>query len=247
MSHHLPSRLYSLVLLFFFLVVTLLSGWLLFQASGLRILKDPVRIVKTGLISLRVHPRTDDLVVRLNGEVMPLGRFEFLNLAPGRYEIVVEYAGYHSWRNTTEIKPDEAKSFQTVVLFKTIPEQLTVPSEDRLTYETILGHPERFQEGLQTIGGEIWAGDQLVTRFSQPVTQVLWFPDQAHVLALVDGVIHVLDRDGSNDVLLYQPEDHELIRFAPIAGGDQLVVETSQGMELLTITAPYSRVPLPSF
>jgi hypothetical protein len=246
MRHHLPSWPYALVLVVFFGTVIGFAAWMLFQASGYRILQSPFRLVKTGLISLTVHP-SEELVVTLNNEPVPVNHMTFSNLTPGRYVIKVTRPGFLPWEVTTSIAAGEAKSYPDILLFYEEPRHTPIPDDEAKIFRDLLDHPERFQSGLQIQGSELWADDALVTRYSGLITTALWLPTKTHLLVLVDGLLHSIEVNGSHDTVLFSVPAGETIRFAPTAGGQKLVVESASGLETIDITTPFDRNPLPSF
>ena len=49
---------------------------------------------------------------------------------------------------------------------------------------------------------EIWTDDKLVTRFSEPIANVLWHPDYEHILYQENNQIRIIGKDGFNDTIL---------------------------------------------
>lgn len=246
MGSYLPSRTYALVLAIFFTLMIVFAAWLLFEASGYQIFYGPLRIVKTGLISLTVHPN-DQLTISLNGQAMPKNQTTFMNLPAGRYQVLAQRPDYLPWEITTELMPGEAESYGSVLLFLKKPISTMIESIDYKVYESVLSHPERFQAGLQFFENEVWANEQLVTRYSEPIKQAMWLPDNSHLLIQLADGLHVVERTGGHDItLVTSSTDDQISRFAPLAGGEKIVIQSARGMQLLEITAPFQRVALPS-
>lgn len=246
MGNHLPSRTYALVLAIFFLMMVIFAGWLLFKASGYQILQSPFRIVKTSLLDLTVHP-DDQLTISLNGKAMPPNKHTLTNLSPGRYQIIIERPDYQPWETTTDLEPGEALSYPDIILFLKQPVAVVVENAEAKIYESVLSHPERFQAGLQVFGNEVWANEKLVTRYSEPVKQALWLPDNVHILIQLADSLHVVERTGGHDIILLAfAVDTPITRFAPLVGGEKLIIQSVGKLELLTITAPFGRVSFPS-
>ena len=118
-----------------------------------------------------------------------------------------------------------------------------VENAEAKIYESVLSHPERFQAGLQVFGNEVWANEKLVTRYSEPVKQALWLPDNVHILIQLADSLHVVERTGGHDIILLAfAVDTPITRFAPLVGGEKLIIQSVGKLELLTITAPFGRV-----
>lgn len=246
MRHHLPSWPYALVLVIFFSFVFGSAGWLLFEASGYRVLRSPFRLVKTGLLSLSVHP-AEKLTVTVNGQILPEGQLVLPDLSPGRYVIQIGREGFTTWQKTTEIVAGEAQTYSEIILFYDKPVRTPIPVEETEIFKDLLLHPELFQAGLQILGNEVWADESLVTRFSSPITMAMWLPSKTHLLILADQKLRVVELDGTQDTILIKFKAEERVRFAPTTGGQKLVVESSAGLESVDITTPFGRGPLPSF
>ena len=245
-SQH-PTRVYSFFLAIFFLLVVVLASWLLFKASGYQVLRHPVRIVKTGLISLGVHP-SDGLSITLNNSKTAPESRAFTNLVPGRYQIRIERSGYRPWEMTTELSAGQAISYPDVVLFYQNPIRMAIESDQTKIYETVLAHPERFQMGLHISESELWAHDVLITRYSEPIKQAFWLVDNTHLVLQVGQTLHAIDNQGGqdNELVTYDPAVETIERFAPLLGGQKIIVQTTKRMELVEITAPFQRLTLPT-
>ncbi len=241
---HLPPLPYLFGLVIFFVGVFSVGIGLTFWANGYRLLTRPIRIVKTGVISLETHP-TQGVNIYLNRELQPSGQTDFTALAPGRYAIRVEQPDFWPWETSVELDAGQAIRLEDIVLFYTDPLIETVTNSDLLgSYQTVLRKPEHFEYGLQILETELWAYDHFVTRYSLPIRQAVWLPDETHLLVLIASDLHILDLDGQNDRVLYTfPLDAQTIRFAPLAGGQKVLIEIDGTYLVLTITQPYSLLP----
>lgn len=231
-----------------FVLTLIVSGsWILVRANGYQILLDPLRFVKTGVITVRVHP-DNETTFTLNDVVIRGGRFDVADLTPGRYTLRLQRDQFVTWEETVELAAGQALRFEDIILFYENPETRLVTESEREIMDDVLNSRDDFRSGLQIIGGEVWNEDELVTRYSTAVTDALWLPGRTHILAKVGQALHVLEKSGEQDIVLVQiPETTENVRFAPLSGGAQLVVDLDGVYWLYDITLPKTLLHLPSF
>lgn len=241
---HLPNKPYLIGLICFLGIVLSVGVTLTFWANGYRLLTNPLRLVKTGVISLEVHP-AQGIMVQLNQQSAATSSTVYADLTPGRYTITVTRDQFFPWTTTVDLAAGKAVRLEDIVLFYREPIQEEIIETTRIAqFDAILRHPERFQYGLQILDNELWAFDHLVTRYSQPISSAYWLPDEAHVIASVAGDIHVMDLDGQNDrVILKVPPATQVVRLAPISGGQKLVLDIDGLYQIYTVTEPYSFLP----
>lgn len=237
----------SLLIVLLFLVAIIGGGWVVLRANGYRLLTNPVRFVKTGLISLRVHPDSQ-LSIYLNGKIQPSHQEDFGDLSPGRYTIKITSPGFKNWEQTVTIAAGQAIIRHDITLFYTAPtkEKITDPQQ-QAEYQPLIQDVSRFQHQLEIIGDEVWAGDELVTRYSSPITEAIWYPDETHILILVKNQLHVVEFPHGNDTPLFDLGTAQNVTFVPLDGGQKILVQTDGQLFLYTVTDPYSLIPLPSF
>ncbi|MBI4175073.1 carboxypeptidase regulatory-like domain-containing protein [Candidatus Berkelbacteria bacterium] len=240
-------RWYLFTIRFFIAFLALITIWVLLVANGYHILTAPFRIVKIGLISFTAHP--SDPQVFLNGKARTSGRHLIDNLPPGRYTLRLQKEGYYSWEITTDVHAGEAVVYDDIVLFYTEPRRLPISDPlEQERYQKLLENPDRFQAGLQVLDREIWAEEQFVTRYDQPIEQALWYPGKTHILVLVGKELHLIEATGVHDIVLQTfPTASNSIRFAPASGGQFIVIQSGDQLELLEITAPRPLIDLPTF
>jgi hypothetical protein len=71
-------------------------------------------------------------------------------------------------------------------------------------------------------GYEIWVGEKLVTRFSEPILNVSWYPDLSHIIFQEGNEIRVIDKNGKNDTLLIKMNQSGPARFTVGGKGEEL-------------------------
>lgn len=245
MSHH-PARWYVLTIYVFFSLVILSSFWIIFRANGYRLMTSPIRIVKTSVISVDVHPKIG-ADIYINNNLQRVGLADFIDLAPGRYALRVEKGGYKSWETTVDLPAGQAVRFASLTLLYSEPKLLTLTPTEEQAAQSALDQIDRFQRGLQVFEGELWASDELVTRYSQPIKQAVWLPDEQHLLVLERTTLHYFDLESRQDTVLLTLPIANDVRFVPMAGGQKIALDLDGILSVYEITDPYSIVPLPSF
>lgn len=231
-----------------FICVLALSGsWLLLRANGYTVLWAPFRLVKSGVISLRVHPSTE-LAITINNVLQRAGQRDFPDLVPGRYTVRVERQNFSAWEETVSIVGGDAQRYEDVILFYREPAHRPVTEAERSVFDKVLASRADFRSGLQILENEIWNEDALITRYSTTVADALWLPGRTHVLALVGNELHILEDDGGQDrILATLSGEVSQIQFAPISGGSELIILADGQMEIYEITEPKTLLRLPTF
>lgn len=245
---YLPSKRYMIGLTIFFSLIVIIAGWLLVRANGYRVLFDPLRMVKTGVISVRVAPN-EGVILELNDKTIAANEWDMKDLLPGRYTVKLTKDGYSPWEKTVSLDAGQAIRLHNLRLFLLNPLRSSVTEDSvKSSLEAILSKPERFQSDLQVLDNEIWAENHLVTRYSQPVSQAMWLDGKYHLLVLVGDSLRVIEVDGSHDLELVKiPAIAKSVRFAPLAGGSKMVLDVEGFLETIEITTPVPFLNLPSF
>lgn len=243
---HVPSRPHIAFLVIFFSIVLLIGIWLVFRGNGYRVLTNPLRFVRTGVISLHVDPR-HDVTVELNRQRMPTGQFDYKDLIPGRYSIVVNRSGFTPWGETVDVQGGRLIRFSNIQLFYEEPKATSIIElADIETVKALFKDIERVESGIQIFGGEVWANDQFVSRYGSPVRQAVWLPGKHHLIVVLDKSIHVIEVTGGHDLQLITFENApKTLRVIPFAGGQKLAVEADDTYTTYEITTstPFLNFP----
>ncbi len=243
------SRLpiWRILVALFFVGVGCAGIWTVIRANGYQILTSPVRVVKTGLISLRVHP-DQEINIYLNGILQPPHKVDFTDLTPGRYTILITKPNFQNWEQTVNLTAGQAITNRDVTLYYTHPLITKVDDPTQIKqYAALVDNPSRYKRQIEVIGNEVWADDQLVTRYSSQVTEAMWAPGETHVLILVNNQLHSVELTQNTDTILFSLPEAKNVRYAPIAGGQKILVGADDQLFIYTVTEPYSLIPLPSF
>lgn len=214
----------SLVALFIFVV----AGYLIVYALGYKINLSARKFVKTGLIVMSIDPKPD--VIKIGGREVTAKSDISVSLEPGYYDITVSKAGYQDWTTRSEIKAEIVNYYKYVELFKT-PQQLEeLTDSDSIT---VLNTPSaalavNSPKDLSNNDYEIWIRDTLVTRFSEKISQVAWYPDNHHIIFQQKNEIHIIDEYGSNNKTLVSLPANSVAKFI-IANKNQEILISQDG------------------
>lgn len=104
-------------------------------SQGYRIDFGARRIIQTGGIFLKIHPRSTD--VYLDGKLKEKTDFLFdsiliENLLPKKYKIEARKDGFHSWIKTLEVREKTAVEAKNIILFPRDPEFSIVPATENI-------------------------------------------------------------------------------------------------------------------
>ena len=204
------------------LVILVAATCLVFYAQGWRFNFKTFQIYKTGLLYFEVSPTPDSFTI---GNKNYEGKSKFaINLLPGTYQAKAVKNGYGDWNMEVSIEPEMVTSFSNIVLFANNPKITTLSDQSKIA---CLNSPdsnlaEKSQKDLSSNKYEIWSEGKLVTRFSQPISNVVWYPDLEHILFQQNDQIRVIDSQGFNNALLVTLSINQPTRFAVGNQGKEL-------------------------
>ncbi len=211
------------------LIILVTSLSLIFYGFGYKIDWKHFAIKHTGIIYLSFQPKDADVYIN-NEKKSESSPFD-MNLLPGRYSVSVKNDGYYSWNSAVTVEADKVLTIKNVVLFRENPEitQVTKQSEiDTINtpFDLLVKNP---QGDLSSNNYEIWIGDKLVTRYSIPISHVIWYPGREYVAYQQNNAIRIVDKDGTNDVKLVDLPDNLAAKFIFSWDGAYLLYKDSEG------------------
>lgn len=209
------------------LVIIIFASSLIFYAQGWRINLKTLKIYKTGLFLYKSSPVPDKIFI---GNESYDGKKEFsFNLLPGSYTVRAEKSGYVEWSREITIKQEMVSFYDDTLLFYSKPKIEDLTDQSKIDFlnnpDTIL--LENARDNLAFNKYEIWTGDKLITRFSEPINGVEWYPDMKHILFQQGDEIRIIDNDGFNNTLLVKLSSTQPSKFQ--IGGKGLELYYSDG------------------
>ena len=193
-------------------------------AAGYRVNLQARTIVKTGLLVLESRPA--GAAVEMNGKDLaattPLRQTYLL---PGFYDVLVSLKGYIPFKKTVRVESGQAHYEDTITLFREVPDEATLASEEQTKLSTDLAQitPGLRDEELEVRGSEIWIKDRLVARLFSEIKQVKWFPGKRAYFVQLGNQLHAYQRDGSNDYVIAPFPSEDPTAFLVDEGGTRLV------------------------
>ncbi len=180
------------------IVIIVFGAYLIIIANGYKINWQAKTLQKTGMIYLKINPT--DVDVLLDGKKITTKiPARISNLLPKRYDIKVLKNGYLSWEKNFSVESGQVAVAADIVLFLEKPILMEVNENDK---KSLSDATENFD--VRIIDGELWWGDDLITRVFEPIKCAYLFPDKKHFIFQIQKSLHVIDLDGSNDKKIYE-------------------------------------------
>ena len=221
--------------LFAAIIITIISLSLIGYGLGYRLDSSNFKLVKTSVVYLEFSPR--DVVVSVNNEKTTNASNFVQNIRPGLYNIILSKDGYIPW--TMQLRADSGAvyDFRKIVLFNSNikTDNLSDQSKINLINAPLDILAENSPGELSNSDYEIWIGDKLVTRFSEPVKSALWYPDLNHIVYQQSNQIRVIEIDGQNDTLLVTLTSAAKTKFVIGNRGSELYYLDGEQYKVATI------------
>jgi hypothetical protein len=235
----MSKKLYAWRYIIYFLIIAGVSAYLILLTYGYRINWLAFKLQKTSVIYVASIPR--DATVYINDKVVsdstPL-RYNYV--FPERYDIRIERPDYETWSKTFDVKEDIVSQDPDIILILKNKTEIKITDAEKDTYPKMLISAvtlEKNKAGLSVKNGnEIYFNDVFVTRFSQNITNIAWFPDKKHIIYQVGNSINFMDTDGSNVINLVILPGTEKAEFSPIDDGKYLVYKYKDDIHKIQIT-----------
>ncbi len=202
--------------------ITALALFLVFFAMGYRVNFKNYSINKIGILSLKFIDHPDKIIV--DGEEYKNGYKFYLSLNPGNYDIIAEKDGCYDWNSNYLIKSGQAVR-QEDMIFIFIDSEIKKTDNQAIIDKLNLPDTSLVSEdrsGLKQSEYEIWYGNRLVSRFSEAINGVKWFPRNDYIAFQIGDEIRIIDTKGMNDTLLVTLNDSTPTMFAFRTNGREL-------------------------
>jgi hypothetical protein len=205
------------------LLISAIAIVVLLYAQGNRINFVRMKVIKTGLVSIEFLPK--DANVYVNNKRVDVKNSLAKNLSPGSYYIQIEKSDYTTWQTQLHIESESVTVFSNVLLFKKEPLIEALIDERKIS---LLKNPNEDLIGKNTIAGlfsnnyEIWVDNQVIARYSTPISRVSWYSDNAHILFQQGDSIHIIEASGQNDTSLVKLNSDAPTKFVASSDGTEL-------------------------
>lgn len=231
MTKEKKSFLYFLRLPIIFIIVALVSTYLILLANGYIINLKSKSISKTGMIYLKTDPRDVQIYLNdnLNSSKSPT---RISNLNSGRYDVKITKDNYQDWQKTLVVEEGLVNIEDNIVLFLKNPVDYPVTDEEKEAFGKLPN--QLLNTDVKIVdGSEIWVPDpdnagkeKLVTRLSTPIKNAIYYSDKQHILFQTKNEIHVVDLDGSNNLKLIALPSEDTSAFFVDQRGENLYYST---------------------
>jgi len=169
------------------------------KANGYQLNYQNWKIIKTGMIVLNGDPK--DVTIKMNNKILKGGLPKRIsNLAAGTYEITISHKDYQGWDKVIKVDSGLAATYSDIILFKDVPEEQALPENTNI--EKLGAEYTNATRDLTIKEREIYFRENLITRFSQKVLALAFYPDNKHIIYQIQNELRVIDLDGSNNKLL---------------------------------------------
>lgn len=195
------------------LLIVLISAYLVFWGMGYKINWQTMKITHTGIVYLSFAPK--DSEVYFSGQKQDGGSPYDSQLLPGYYDIEIKKTGHNTWKQRVNVAADKVLWFKNIILFKIEPEISVISDSDIIAsidspYDTLVKNPDG---NLSYSDHEIWIANDLVTRLSNRISNVIWYPGSEYLAYQQSDEIRIISRNGTNDVLLVKLSSSDRSNF----------------------------------
>jgi len=223
-----------------FLIIVLVGGYLIMIANGYIFNLKAKTLEQTGMIYVKADPK--DVNIYLGNELKASKSPARLSeLSSGRYDVKVSKNGYHDWGKTIVVEPGFVNAEDSIVLFLSDPISVSVTPDETEAFNKL---PNKLlNSDVKIINeSEIWitnpeSTDQniLVTRLSESIKKAAYYSDKKHILFQVKNEIHIIDIDGSNDVILATLPSEDSVEFFADDSGQFLYYQVKNELKKIKI------------
>lgn len=194
------SRKQSIYRVIFRLISTLafivLAGFSILKLTGSQLNLKAGKIQPTGIVRTYSLPKAATVSIKgqdyFQTSTTPSA---FYNLRPGWYEVSISKEQYQAWSKTVNVEAGQAVVLDDIVLILQNLVEVEFKTEQAgdlsALYDSNDYPPLDVKNEI-----EIRSQDKLVTRLSQPVSLVKWYPDERHITYVSEGALWLIDLDG---------------------------------------------------
>lgn len=174
-------------------------------ASGYKVDITNRNISQTGMIVIEAD---QDSTVYLDEVEQGTGKLTIRGLEPQNYALAVRREGYNSWSKNIELDPGEAEIINDIILFKTNPEIEEYKMDEKDFFDKLAD-----KDQILVSGNEIYQNGNYVTRFSNEVKGVCWYPNRRYIAYTYDKKLKIVEIDGTNEITLLDKDSDSPVLF----------------------------------
>lgn len=208
----------------------MLAGSVSLVAAGYQFDWQTKRLTQTGLLYIAGAPR--QVTVTVNDAIVTNRLpFRLASVVPEEYTVQIAKDGYVSWHKRFTIKAGEARTETNVQLYLAKPEVAEVT--DPALIKRVMSNTA--QSPLIN-GQEIRLGNTLVTRVSGQLAAAQLSPDRGHVFFQVGREVRVIEKDGTNELLLYTLATEDPCQLVVLSDGKEIALLDGGAVKRLRVS-----------
>ncbi len=219
-----------LLVCFIIVAISLIATYLIIIANGYKINLQAKKLEKTGMIYLKYEPRGAQ--VYLDGKVQAnKNPLPIQNLSAKRYTIEVKKDLYNTWSKTTTVESGQVSNYENIVLFLQNPKIVGANDSEKQNLSNTEKTETTKSNGLKIVGGELYWGDDLITRLSDSILTATFYTDKKHIVYQIKNEIRIMDLDGSNDFKLIELSDSDSSYWIFADSGKNMIYQDGQNIK----------------
>lgn len=222
-----------LIRVLFFLIFCLIALIAIIYSLGFNINWQHFRIKETGIIYLDSSIGAIDANVQVNGVFKKKLPASFTKMPEGHYLATITKPDFISWSKNFEVYPSKVSVWEDVVLIKENINVRTASDEEVSQLNRQIDEP--LDKTIVINDNELWVNNQLVTRFSDNITNAIWYPDGAHLVYQIKNKIKIIEIDGKNETELARLSTDNPSIFRFLAKGKELLYQNGDRIFVATI------------
>lgn len=228
------GTIFSTVGVLVFIVMAIIT---FLWANGLTFDTKARTFEQTSVVS--IETKLSDVEIQINGKTIATkGPVQQRGLQPGRYDLSITKEGYLPYIRVFHLDRGEVGIARDVVLIAKQPLVSTLePSARFIT-------PSKLSNGLTLQNGELFDGNEFITRFSSEPLQIHRY--NSLYLYQLGSNFHVFIPDTNQDFVIYSPTTTEYVPINSQPSSYAFVINENGVKKLINLTIPTEVVAEPS-
>lgn len=218
------SRISSFLIRFLiFIIFWIIALAAIIYSLGLNIDWRHFRMKETGIVYLVSSIGDVAASVKVDVSISQKLPASFTKLPEGHYNAEIAKDGYTTWNKSFEVDSSRVSAWENVLLIKTKIISRTATTEEADQLKRLIDEP--LDRTIIIKDNELWINKKLVTRFSDSITNAIWYPDGAHIVFQINNKIKIIEKDGQNETDLVTLTSDIPSTFRFLSKGQELLYQ----------------------